>query len=155
MNFAFFFFPFSSIHHLEFVCLLTMMTTTTTATANEPTNTLTIKALLVGDSDVGKTCSILALQGSEEYDLNAVECYDLCITLKALDSNKSKKLVICVQDTAGDPSFDEIRQCYYSCSNNLVIMFFSLISKPSLDNIKIKVKYNFFINTYPFLYINK
>ena len=113
----------------------------------ESSNSLSIKLLLVGDSDVGKTCSILTLQGGDEYDLNAVECYDLSITMKSPSTGKSGKLVICVQDTAGDPSFDKIRQCYYTSSNNLVVMFFSLISKPSLESIKTKVKYNITITS--------
>lgn len=117
----------------------TTATAPSSATSLTPSS-LTVRVLLVGDSDVGKTCSILTLQGGDEYDLSAVECYDLSVTLKSQKTNKSKKLLICVQDTAGDPSFDEIRHCYYSYPSNLVIMFFSLISKESLENIKTKVK---------------
>ena len=107
---------------------------------SEPSKPLIIKTLLIGDSDVGKTCSILALQGGGECDLNSVECYDLNITLKSPDSGQeSKSVTIYVQDTAGDPSFDDVRHRYFSLPNNLVIMFFSLVSSSSLESIKTKV----------------
>ena len=108
---------------------------------SDPSKPLVIKTLLVGDSDVGKTCSILALQGGGECDLNSVECYDLNITLKSPEAGQRPRgVTIYVQDTAGDPSFDDVRHRYFSLSNNLVIMFFSLVSKPSLESIKTKVK---------------
>jgi len=90
------------------------------------------KVLLIGDSNVGKTC-MLSRFSDNEYTDNYLSTIGVDFKLKTLEYNK-QKIKLQLWDTAGQERFRTITNVYYRGAHAIIIVF-DLNDYATLENI--------------------
>jgi len=92
------------------------------------------KVVAVGDGAVGKTCLLMVYVNNEfpnEYVPTVFENYDTNIKFQ------ENIVKLSLWDTAGQEEYDKLRYLSYP-NTNVFLVCFSVVSKSSFDNIKLK-----------------
>lgn len=93
-----------------------------------------IKMLVVGDSGVGKSCTVLRW-ADDTYTEQQISTIGVDFKIRKLDMN-GKKIKTQVWDTAGQERFRQITQTIGSRGADIAILVFDLTDRKSFENIR-------------------
>ena len=93
------------------------------------------KAVLLGDSGVGKTCIISRyISGSFEKDIASTNGANYCSKMIKFE-NLGKNLLLDIWDTAGQEKYKALTKYFYKDAS-IVILVYDITRKDSFDNLK-------------------
>ena len=101
---------------------------------NPQIETITCKAILLGESGIGKTCIIRRLC-TDSYDSNSIATVGSSCSVKVIEYPTHQRIKFEVWDTAGQESYRSLNKIFYRDAK-IVILVYDITNRKSFDELQ-------------------
>ena len=101
---------------------------------NPQIETITCKAILLGESGIGKTCIIRRLC-TDSYDSNSIATVGSSCSVKVIEYPTHQRIKFEVWDTAGQESYRYLNKIFYRDAK-IVILVYDITNRKSFDELQ-------------------
>lgn len=100
-----------------------------------PSEELTIKAILLGNSNIGKTCIIRRLCENSYDETTTSLTLGACAQTKTICFSNTKRLKLAVWDTAGQECYRSLNKIFYRDAK-IVILVYDITNRKTFEDLK-------------------